>query len=317
MAKMKSIELIVVEVACFSSWRETSRQLLEREISPDSVSWSNDCQGTLDFSVKNNYLDMPVLNQKLNVPLEFMCLAKDVACFRGDQKWALLYSVAWRLVFEDRNLLDFKLDSQVKELCAMRKAIGRDRHKMEAFLRFKQVDNLDCTDGISSDQDIALSSSRPGDEQFIAWFEPDHLILASVVPFFINRFSNMKWSILTPDVCAHWDFVNVAFSPGIPKTSLCKDSVEDLWLEYYASIFNPARLKLKAMQSEMPKKYWANLPEAPLIPQLTRKAHQSMTAMIEKKPTHSWSKTSRSRFVRKAQHTLQTKSSLVDLHDSE
>ncbi|MGO7668145.1 DUF4130 domain-containing protein, partial [Rhizobium ruizarguesonis] len=30
---------------------------------------------------------------------------------------------------------------------------------------------------------------------------------------------------------------------------------DDLWRTYYASIFNPARLKLKAMQAEMPKKY--------------------------------------------------------------
>ena len=41
-----------------------------------------------------------------------------------------------------------------------------------------------------------------------------------------------------------------------------------LYSDYYRSIFNPARLKVRAMQAEMPKKYWKNLPEASLIADL-------------------------------------------------
>jgi uracil-DNA glycosylase len=33
------------------------------------------------------------------------------------------------------------------------------------------------------------------------------------------------------------------------------DTTEDLWRTDYSNIFNPARLKVKAMQSEMPRKY--------------------------------------------------------------
>ena len=47
-----------------------------------------------------------------------------------------------------------------------------------------------------------------------------------------------------------------------------EDALDDLWRTYYRSIFNPARLKVRAMQSEMPKKYWKNLPEAELIAEL-------------------------------------------------
>jgi uracil-DNA glycosylase len=47
-----------------------------------------------------------------------------------------------------------------------------------------------------------------------------------------------------------------------------EDEVEEFWKTYYASTFNPARLKLKTMQGEMPKAYWKNLPEAALIPEL-------------------------------------------------
>ena len=56
-------------------------------------------------------------------------------------------------------------------------------------------------------------------------------------------------------------------APGADKRDApADDAAEELWRTYYANIFNPARLKVKAMQKEMPKKYWRNLPEAALIP---------------------------------------------------
>ena len=77
----------------------------------------------------------------------------------------------------------------------------------------------------------------------------------------------MNWSILTPDRCAHWDGKELSFTEGVPKSEApADDAVESLWQKYYASIFNPARVKIHAMQAEMPKRYWKNLPEAQLIP---------------------------------------------------
>jgi len=302
--------MICVVVDSFSSWRKTSRKLLSRGVPPSDITWTSSDQTAFDFSDDTSLLALPVIHKTLNVPVEFIRLAKDVACFRDHEKWPLLYSIAWRLMFEDRDILKFKIDAQVKRLFDMYKAIGRDRHKMEAFVRFKRIDcppvNADDTGSISSAGE-ALEDA----EQYVAWFEPDHLIVESVMPFFTGRFKNMRWSILTKDICAHWDMHELTYSPGMPKTVLGKDSIEELWLEYYANIFNPARLKLNAMQSEMPKKYWANLPEAPLIPELTRKAHQSMTQMIEAPSTERWEKTARSRFVSEAQKHLRTKSSLA------
>ena len=72
----------------------------------------------------------------------------------------------------------------------------------------------------------------------------------------------------------------------MPKSDApSEDRLEETWLTYYASIFNPARLKTKAMQSEMPKKYWKNLPEAVLIPQLIEQAEKLSGAMIASEPT--------------------------------
>jgi len=114
----------------------------------------------------------------------------------------------------------------------------------------------------------------------------------------------MYWSILTPDLCAHWDCKELRFSPGQSSSPRIDDELEKLWLQYYESIFNPARLKLKAMQAEMPKKYWHNLPEARLIPELTRNAKKRMEGMIEESQTGEWQKTAKSRFVKKKQQDL-------------
>jgi uracil-DNA glycosylase len=58
-----------------------------------------------------------------------------------------------------------------------------------------------------------------------------------------------------------------------------------LWLTYYQHIFNPARLKLKMMQKEMPRKYWKNLPEAQFISELTAQSAQRQSIMIEQAPS--------------------------------
>jgi hypothetical protein len=121
---------------------------------------------------------------------------------------------------------------------------------MKAFVRFRQAfdDEGEC---------------------WVAWFEPAHRVLARTAPFFANRFTTMRWSILTPDGSCFWDGKAMSFGPPAEAADAPQeDEVEEFWKTYYASTFNPARLKTKTMQGEMPKRYWKNLPEAALIPEL-------------------------------------------------
>ena len=144
----------------------------------------------------------------------------------------------------------------------MAKAVHRDQHKMQAFVRFREV-------------------GREQNSRFVAWFEPEHHIVEATAPFFARRFADMAWSILTPDVCAHWDGHAVTFTPGVEQGRGAVGGPAGRNLaRYYASIFNPARLKVKAMQTEMPKKYWRNLPEASLIKPLIAGAERATSAMI-------------------------------------
>ncbi|MFM0874740.1 DUF4130 domain-containing protein, partial [Klebsiella pneumoniae] len=74
--------------------------------------------------------------------------------------------------------------------------------------------------------------------------------------FFVRRFTGMRWSILTPHRSAFWDLETLSYGPGADKSQVpTDDRLEAYWRTYYASIFNPARLKIDAMQKEMPKKY--------------------------------------------------------------
>ena len=78
----------------------------------------------------------------------------------------------------------------------------------------------------------------------------------------------------------------MSYSPGARKEEKPKPDDEDkLWRAYYRSIFNPARLKVSAMQAQMPKKYWRNLPEAELIADLVANADKRKDAMIAAPPT--------------------------------
>ena len=75
------------------------------------------------------------------------------------------------------------------------------------------------------------------------------------------------------------------FGPGAQKEDAPPaDAGEQLWLTYYQHIFNPARLKLKMMQQEMPRRYWKNLPEAQLISALAAQAQQRSAAMVAQAP---------------------------------
>jgi uracil-DNA glycosylase family protein len=61
----------------------------------------------------------------------------------------------------------------------------------------------------------------------------------------------------------------LSFGPPVAKPKQGNDAVlDDLWLTYFRTTFNPARLRKKAMLAEMPKHYWANMPETALIPDM-------------------------------------------------
>ncbi len=277
-----------VEVDNLKAWRKLARKLLKRKIDPTQLNWGTPGQHGLGFGGES-FESMAEVTPKPTITAEFLQLLARASCYRDNQKWAVFYSLAYRLVYEDKNLLQDAIDPQVKLLRHWHQTICRDIHKMEAFVRFQKVDH-----------------DRLG-EVYFAWFEPEHDIFATAAPFFVKRFNNMTWSILSPSGCMHWDQSVLTFSEGIAQPQGLQDDCEDLWQQYYRSIFNPARLKVQAMQSEMPKKYWKNLPEAALIKELIRGAQSTTEQYIEAPAKAPWCKTENSKQLKHQQAQLRQK----------
>lgn len=249
----------------FEAWREQSRALLAAGQHPDEVIWAERGADNSLFPECAVIPPSPGLVPK--VSSAFLDIARTAAAHTDPQRWTVLYRVLWRLTCGgERHLLSIPTDRDVRTLQNWCKAIGRDIHKMHAFVRFRLVG----TDEVS------------GREQFVAWFEPDHRIVRLAASFFQKRFTGMDWSILTPHECVHWDGASLHFTPGVQRSAAPdEDALDGLWRTYYRSIFNPARLKVKAMQTEMPKKYWKNLPEAELIPELIAGSQARVAGMLE------------------------------------
>lgn len=254
---MNTIELS--HPADFPHWHEATRQSLARSLTPDQINWQvRGASGSL-FGSPTAGKPSPSRTQAPALPKPFLRLARQVICHRHPGRLARLYRVAWRLHHGEPKLLSLSVDEDMHFLQRLAQAVRRDAHKMKAFVRFREVD-----------------------DEMVAWFEPAFHIVDALAPFFVRRFSNEKWTILTPERCARWDGQSLNCQPAsTDQAPPDADRLEDFWRRYYASIFNPARLKVRMMRQEMPRRYWKHLPEAGLIPELIAAANRRATDMLD------------------------------------
>jgi probable DNA metabolism protein len=239
------------------AFRTAARKLLCAGIHPADVIFSSDTVGSLFCQ------PLPVTERVISVSRDFGDVASAVACHRDELRWSLLYQTLWRIDQGERELMHQLADPLVHRLGRMASAIKRDQHRMTAFVRFRLA-------------------SGANDELYIAWYEPQHRILRRTASFFIDRFANMRFSILTPDLTLHWDRTALSYAPGVSrKDAVSPDAVEAWWCQYYTAIFNPARVNPGLMRSHMPKHFWRNLPEARTILELIAEAGPRTDQMIQ------------------------------------
>ena len=239
-------------------WRKNARALAAASVPADRIEWRTG--GASDLFGGETL--PPSTAAPFAVPRAFLVLSRQAICHSDPERFALLYAMLLRLRDRTGAIAD-EADPLVRRLGLMAKDVRRDMHKMHAFLRFREVE----TDGLV---------------RYVAWFEPDHHIVRSNAGFFVRRFATMAWSILTPELSIHWDRGTLAESRGAVRADAPDgDPIEAVWKTYYASIFNPARVKTRAMLKEMPKKYWKNMPETGLVAPLVAGARARVEAMLE------------------------------------
>jgi uracil-DNA glycosylase len=249
--------VVTVTVGDYEEWRRAARQLLNDAIPPESIAWlAASEQAVLPFPALDLTDESGRTQHSPRVPRRFVDLAETAACHRSSARWDALYRLFWRVVHDGSAVLDCETDDDVRMVKEMAANVRHDDHKMRAFVRFTPI------------------ASESG-TRYVAWYEPDHLIVRRAAPFFADRFSSLDWWILTPDLSAHWDTRALTFTDGVTAPLAQRaGEIEDLWRVYYEAVFNPARVNLRAMARDMPYRRWRNLPEASLIPELVKTAHE-------------------------------------------
>ncbi|MCQ0968864.1 UdgX family uracil-DNA binding protein (plasmid) [Paracoccus sp. TK19116] len=246
-------------------WRDAARNLASHDVPPEDIEWlRGDGGGGLFDHEPLPEGDGPL---KVVATKPLIDLLETVICHSDPESRALAYRALSRHQ-NDRGAIANPADPLTDKLHDMAKSVRRDIHKMHAFVRFRELE--------------AEGERR----SFAAWFEPTHWSVERGTPFFAKRFGDMDWLIATPQATAIFKDGALRFAPP-PETrpDLPDDASEALWGTYFRNIFNPARVKISAMKSEMPVKYWKNLPETRLIPEMLADAEGRVERMRAAMPT--------------------------------
>jgi probable DNA metabolism protein len=191
------------------------------------------------------------LEQKLSPE----ALVKFYRTFLSEQKGiedVLLQYIRYCLASKKNIEKDFSHPAVI-EIEQVARKVWREKHRMEAFVRFQQTrDNI-----------------------YYALIEPDYNVLPLIIPHFRDRYADQRWMI--------WDGirkngiyydlvdvheVDVSFMPGTnggKDIQVIYDEHEpiyqQLWQQYFRSVNIPARNNKKLYLKHMPVRYWKHLPE--------------------------------------------------------
>ncbi len=259
--------MTTIRLAGETDWEGFTRAcrfLVARGVAPEEVDWIAGDGSAASLFAGAAARDARSLEDGplLKLPAGLVEAARLVICHADPTRFALLHRMVTRAA-GDRHAWQDPLDADRIRIERLAGDVRREMHKAKAFVRFRPITEGD------------------GTVRHIAWFEPVHHVLPAVAPFFVRRFAAMRWAILSPRVSVAWDGTALVYGPGASRRDAPPaDAGESLWLAYYRSIFNPARLKVATMVREMPVRYWANLPEAGAIASLVATATARAGGMV-------------------------------------
>lgn len=156
--------------------------------------------------------------------------------------------------FKSQIQIDSDFSNQtVLKISQVAKSVGREKHRMEAFVRFKLT-----TDGV-----------------YFANIEPDFNVLPLISTHFERRYADQKWIIydLKRQYGLYYDLNRVeVMQLSLPdnydptKTNLdfftaSEIEFQTLWQDYFQSTNIPSRKNMKLHVQHVPKRYWKYLSE--------------------------------------------------------
>lgn len=201
---------VVIQPA-YPSWHLHARALLASGAAPATVIWSIAPEAAAPA---------PVSGGHVRIDRRFVELAQLASRHRAAEKWSLLYRVLWRMVHENRKLLDVTTDPDVELLAWMADRVREDVHRMRTFIRFRTI-------------------GEAHQEYFVSWHRPDHDIVELLAPHLSRRYPNIRWSVFTPQRTVHWDGHKITLAAGVPSSELPPEDshagATELWRKYWGS----------------------------------------------------------------------------------
>ena len=143
--------------------------------------------------------------------------------------------------------------SAVLKVAQAAKKVGREKHRMEAFVRFRLTK----------------------DEVYFAAIEPDFNVLPLIKNHFKNRYTDQKWIIydLKRNFGIAWnlqmlEYITLDLAPeiviaGAPEAYFHSSEIafQELWQQYFTSTNIKSRANAKLHVQHLPKRYWKYLTE--------------------------------------------------------
>ncbi len=180
----------------FAEWRAVARALLAKGTAPDAVAWADPAEPRDLLSAPETAQIERIEGRGVGrVPQRFIRLAQAAICHRDPSRFALLYSLLWRLQ-KDRRVLFELDDTDVGKLNRRVEAVLADCKRMHEGLRFRRAVAGDGHKGLAAD------------------FTPAHYVLERVAPHFTTIIAHEAWVIMTPYRSAFWDRKELSYGPG-------------------------------------------------------------------------------------------------------
>lgn len=157
-------------------------------------------------------------------------------------------------VFSSKQSIEYDYsNATVLDVSQMAKKVWREKHRMEAFVRFEKM----------------------GDGLYYAAVEPDYNVLPLIADHFQKRYADQRWMIFDArrKYGIYYDmetveYVQVNFSDDTDSgknISAIYDENEQmyqvLWKQYFQSVNIAARKNMKLHLQHMPRRYWRRLTE--------------------------------------------------------
>lgn len=175
-------EVVLESETDWEGWRRATRALVLADAAPETLRWK----------VGGQRHALPEATGSFNVSRNLVALAGLAIQAREPHRFALLYRLVWHA--NAGGLPDN--DPDLAQAHSLAFAVRAEAHRMRTHLRYMRVQDSEG-------------------ERFLGWYQPAHFVLEANAQLIARRFSDRRFSIVTPDGSAHWDREALRFGAGL------------------------------------------------------------------------------------------------------